>query len=47
MRPESVAAAGDEPQGEGISLAWLDVRLFGAVAAQEKALAEPAAVVGQ
>ena len=42
----SVAAAGDQPQGEGISLAWLDGRLRGAAPAQQGALAQPAAVVG-
>lgn len=42
----SVAAAGDQPQGEGISLAWLELRLHRAAPAQEEALADPAAVVG-
>lgn len=36
---EQEAAAGDQPQGEGISLAWLRLRFPGAAPAQWEALA--------
>lgn len=35
---EQEAAAADQPQGEGISLAWLRLRFHGAAPAQQEAL---------